>query len=54
MEVRIRFFWDDLQIAVMESESDMEFRLAETPEVDAVVGALRQRDAGVRGPGARP
>ena len=38
MEVRIRFFWDDLQFAVMESESDMEFRLAETPEVDAVVG----------------
>lgn len=37
MEVRIRFFWDDLQIAVMERESDMEFRLAETPDVDVVV-----------------
>lgn len=37
MEVRIRFFWDDLQLAVMERESDMEFRLAETPEVDTVI-----------------
>ena len=37
MEVRIRFFWDDLQIAVMESESDMDFRLAETPGADSVV-----------------
>lgn len=38
MEVRIRFFWDDLQLAVMERESDMEFRLAETPRADSVVG----------------
>ena len=37
LDVRIRFFWDDLQFAVMESTSDMEFELAETPEVDAVV-----------------
>lgn len=38
MEVRIRFFWDDLQLAVIERESDMEFRLAETPRADSVVG----------------
>jgi len=37
LEVSIRFFWDDLQFAVMEHTSDMEFRLAETEEVDAVV-----------------
>ncbi len=37
LDVRIRFFWDDLQLAVMESTSDMEFVLAETDEVDAVV-----------------
>lgn len=39
MEVRVRFFWDDLQLAVMESTSDMSFRLLETDEVDAVVAA---------------
>ncbi len=37
LDVRIRFFWDDLQFAVMESTSDMEFRLAETEETDMVV-----------------
>ena len=37
LDVRIRFFWDDLQFAVMESTSDMEFELAETREVDEVV-----------------
>ena len=37
LDVRIRFFWDDLQFAVMESTSDMEFELAETEEVDDVV-----------------
>ena len=37
MEVSIRFFWDDLQFAVMEQTSDMDFRLDETDEVDAVV-----------------
>lgn len=37
LEVRIRFFWDDLQFGVMESTSDMDFRLAETDEVDVVV-----------------
>ena len=37
LDVRIRFFWDDLQLAVMESTSDMEFELAETREVDEVV-----------------
>ena len=35
LEVRIRFFWDDLEFALMESTSDMEFRLQETDEVDA-------------------
>lgn len=37
LDVNIRFFWDDLQFAVMEHTSDMEFRLAEDEEVDAVV-----------------
>lgn len=39
IEARIRFFWDDLQFAVMEHTSNMEFELAETEEVDAVVEA---------------
>ncbi len=37
LQARIRFFWDDLQFAVMEHTSDMDFRLAETEEVDRVV-----------------
>ena len=37
LEVRVRFFWDDLQFAVMESRSDMDFELSETPEVDGIV-----------------
>ena len=37
LHARIRFFWDDLQLAVMQHTSDMEFRLAETPEVDAII-----------------
>ena len=37
LELEVRFFWDDLQIAVMERTSDMEFRLAETAEVDGVI-----------------
>ena len=37
LEVRIRFFWDDLQFAVMENTSNMDFELSETPEVDAIV-----------------
>ena len=37
LEVRIRFFWDDLQFAVMESTSDMEFELAQNDEVDEIV-----------------
>ncbi len=39
IEARIRFFWDDLQLAVMEHTSDMEFELAETEEVDAIIEA---------------
>lgn len=39
MEARVRFFWDDLQFAVVESTSDMSFRLLETDDVDAVVAA---------------
>lgn len=39
MEVRVRFFWDDLQLAVMQSISDANFRLRETEEADAVVTA---------------
>ena len=37
LEARVRFFWDDLQFAVMERTSDMDFELAETPEVDATI-----------------
>ena len=37
LQARIRFFWDDLQLAVMEHTSEMEFELAETDEVDAIV-----------------
>ena len=37
LEVRIRFFWDDLQFAVMERTSDMEFELVANEEVDAIV-----------------
>lgn len=37
LDVSIRFFWDDLQFAVMEHTSDMEFRLVEGEEADAVV-----------------
>jgi hypothetical protein len=37
LEARIRFFWDDLQLAIMEHASDMEFKLAETEEVDAII-----------------
>ncbi len=39
LEARIRFFWDDLQLGVMEHTSNMEFELAETEEVDAVIEA---------------
>jgi len=39
LEARIRFFWDDLQLAVMEHTSNMEFELAETEEVDAIIEA---------------
>ncbi len=34
---KIRFFWDDLQLALMDHTSNMEFRLAETEAVDNVV-----------------
>ena len=37
LSAEIRFFWDDLQFAVMEHSSDMEFALAESPEVDSTV-----------------
>ncbi len=37
LRARIRFFWDDLQLAVMEHTSDMAFRLAETPRADSIV-----------------
>lgn len=39
LEARIRFFWDDLQFAIMEHTSDMAFELAETDEVDAIIEA---------------
>lgn len=37
LQARIRFFWDDLQYAVMERTSNMEFQLAENEEVDAII-----------------
>ena len=37
LRMRIRFFWDDLQLAVMEHTSDMAFRLEKTPRVDSIV-----------------
>ena len=36
-EPTYRALQDDLQLAVMQHASDMEFRLAETPEVDAII-----------------
>lgn len=39
LRARIRFFWDDLQLALMEHRSDMAFRLEETPRVDSIVVA---------------
>ncbi len=37
LHARIRFFWDDLQLAIMEHTSNTEFKLAETPEVDSII-----------------
>jgi len=37
LQARIRFFWDDLQLAVMEHTSDMDFELAENEMVDEIV-----------------
>ena len=37
LQARIRFFWDDLQLAVMEHTSDMEFELAENEAVDTII-----------------
>lgn len=37
LHARIRFFWDDLQIAVIEHTSDMDFKLAPTQQVDAAI-----------------
>ena len=37
LQARIRFFWDDLQLAVMEHTSDMDFELAENEEVDTIL-----------------
>lgn len=39
LTIEIRFFWDDLQVAVMERTSDMQFELAESTEVDRVIEA---------------
>ena len=39
LDVRVRFFWDDLQFGLMESTGDMEFRLQENDRVDALVEA---------------
>lgn len=37
LHANIRFFWDDLQVAVMDHTSDMAFKLAETGKVDAII-----------------
>lgn len=37
LHARIRFFWDDLQLAVMEHTSDTDFELAETARVDSII-----------------
>ena len=37
LEVRIRFFWDDLQLAVMERNSNMDFQLTENEAADRIV-----------------
>ena len=37
ISLEVRFFWDDLQMSVMERTSDMAFELAETPAVDGIV-----------------
>ncbi len=37
LRARIQFFWDDLQLAVMEHTSDMDFRLEENARVDSLV-----------------
>ena len=37
LHARIRFFWDDLQLAVAEHASDDGFKLAESPEVDSII-----------------
>ncbi len=37
LEVRVRFFWDDLEFAIKEHTSDMEFRLEETADVDMAI-----------------
>lgn len=56
LEVRLRFFWDDLELAVMEHSSNMEFVLAQTPEVERVIEeyindmlAIRTGDALLQG-----
>ena len=37
LHARIRFFWDDLQLAVAQHASDEDFELAETEKVDATI-----------------
>jgi len=37
LEVRVRFFWDDLEFAIREHAADMEFRLEETADVDLAI-----------------
>lgn len=56
LHARIRFFWDDLQLAVMEHTSDTGFELAETARVDSIVEryindmlVLTAGDAALRG-----
>lgn len=53
LRARIRFFWDDLQLAVMEHTSDMAFRLEETPRGDSIVFAYIDRMLAIEAGGAR-
>lgn len=53
LRARIRFFWDDLQLAVMEHTSDMAFRLEETPRGDSIVFAYIDDMLAIEAGGAR-
>ncbi len=53
VRLRVRLFWDDLQLALMEKTSDMEFRLADTEEVHRLVISYINEMLHVEGDGVR-